>query len=313
MATRLYFHAANSGVSGTLPSTEQSSLTLSKQADAVTVNRSMDTTIGTSETSLSIAQGTGTYYYTKFVSPLIYQTSIAANTWLYRFGAESDDTGNNFPVSGNNIAVRVTAYVWKPSNGTKYANIIDSTSAATVDEGSAGFKLWKVTTFAGSQVTGLTSGDAVIVFEVWFSIAVGTGPSGNCLIYFDGTDDTYGDGAIITSGASFIETPEDLAFSAGQNIERALPTETITVSETSLSKLKGSVKAQSESISVSETINRLTTKQRPLSTETITTSDTVARTVSSGQPNNVEKTITEAQTTVTDTVGRQANKWRTIG
>lgn len=313
MATRLYFHAANSGVSGTLPSTEQSSLTLSKQADAVTVNRSMDTTIGTSETSLSIAQGTGTYYYTKFVSPLIYQTSIAANTWLYRFGAESDDTGNNFPVSGNNIAVRVTAYVWKPSNGTKYANIIDSTSAATVDEGSAGFKLWKVTTFAGSQVTGLTSGDAVIVFEVWFSIAVGTGPSGNCLIYFDGTDDTYGDGAIITSGASFIETPENLAFSAGQNIERALPTEIITVSETSLSKLKGSVKAQSESISISETINRLATKQRPLSTETITTSDTVARTVSSGQPNNVEKTITEAQTTITDTVGRQANKWRTIG
>ena len=190
MATRLYFHAANSGVSGTLPSTEQSSLTLSKQADAVTVNRSMDTTIGTSETSLSIAQGTGTYYYTKFVSPLIYQTSIAANTWLYRFGAQSQDTGNNFPVSGNNAAVRVTAYVWKPSNGTKYADIIDSTSAATVDEGAASFKLWKITTFAGSQVTGLTSGDAVIVFEVWFSIAVGTGPSGNCLIYFDGTDDT---------------------------------------------------------------------------------------------------------------------------
>ena len=294
----------------------------------------MDTTIGTSETSLSIAQGTGTYYYTKFVSPLIYQTSIAANTWLYRFGAQSQDTGNNFPVSGNNAAVRVTAYVWKPSNGTKYADIIDSTSAATVDEGAASFKLWKITTFAGSQVTGLTSGDAVIVFEVWFSIAVGTGPSGNCLIYFDGTDDTYGDGAIITSGASFIETPENLAFSAGQNIERALPTETITVSETSLTKVKGSVKSTAqtvtvtesiarqtqqtkplaaETVTVSETSARLTGKQRPLSTETITTSDSVAREVGTGGPNEVVKTITEAQTTITDTVGRQANKWRTIG
>ena len=50
---RLYFHAASNPLSN-LPTTEQSSLTSDKVVDAVTVNRTMDKTIGTSQDFTSI-------------------------------------------------------------------------------------------------------------------------------------------------------------------------------------------------------------------------------------------------------------------
>lgn len=211
MATKFYFHAANSSVAGTLPSTEQSSLTIGQSFDAQTVNRSMSTTIGTTQATLSRTPviGATNYYVTKFISPKIYQTSIAANTWTYGFTASETATTQNFPVSGNNQSVRVNCYVWRPSDGTKVGTILDGTTASTVDEGSANSQTYHIVTFSGSQVTGVQDGD-VIVFEVWF-IVNSTVSTGTITFYYDGTTEGTENGTT-TSAASNISTPEDINF-----------------------------------------------------------------------------------------------------
>lgn len=213
MATRLYFHAANSAVGGTLPAAEQSALTAALSVDAQTVNRNMDTNIGSSATSRTFlsANATRDIYITKFVSPPIYQTSIAANTWTYAFTADEDSATPNFPVNGANQPVYLNVYVWKPSSGTKVGTILDGNTASTVDEGGVATKVGHVVTFTGSAVAGLTSGDAVIVAEIWFRVA-STVLNITCRYYFDGAT-TVVENATNAASASYVETPEDLLLS----------------------------------------------------------------------------------------------------
>ncbi|MFZ0512569.1 MAG: hypothetical protein WAM14_13255 [Candidatus Nitrosopolaris sp.] len=71
--TKLYFHAASSTDTGTLPSTVQSALgTPSITVDAANVNRSMDNNIGTSQKTLVATTAAVTtaqkIYFTRFVS-----------------------------------------------------------------------------------------------------------------------------------------------------------------------------------------------------------------------------------------------------
>lgn len=241
MATRLYFHAANSTISGTLPSTEQSTLTAGSTGDAETVNRSMDTTKGTSQATVSdtpIGSEITNHYFTKFVSPLLNQTSVAANTWTYAFTAAEGDTSNNFPVDGTNQPVRVCCYVWKPSNGTKYGNILDGNTASTVDEGNANQQRWHIVTFSGSAVSSLTAGDAVIVFEVWFVCDTSASVGGSDIFYFDGTNDTTAENGTTTSAASYLQTPENLTFLQGTTYERAPSADSTTVSDSSLTRIR---------------------------------------------------------------------------
>lgn len=240
MVTRLYLHTAASGVSGTLPSTEQSSLTADYNADAQTVNRSMDTTIGTSvatvtRAAITVAGVAKNYYWTKFISPKLNQTSVSANTWTYAFATSQDQAGNEFPVNVDQNPVRVNCYLWKPSNGTKYGTILDGNTASTVNRPAAGsVGIGEVTTFSGSAVSSLTANDAVIVFEVWYVITPsGGGGGGNNVFYYDGTN-SISDYSANASAASYIETPETITFSGGgpSNIVRALTTETINIAET---------------------------------------------------------------------------------
>lgn len=217
MVTRFYFHAATSTVTGTLPTTEQSSLTAAANADAQTVNRSMDTIKGTSASTLGILSTatTRTLYYTKFVSPKIYQTSIAANTWTYGFSINETNLNVNFPVSGANQSVWVHCYVWKPSNGTKVGTILDGNTAATVDEQTTGgVAQGHVVTFTGAAVSGLTSGDAVIIFELWFpNVASTTAGITENFVYDGVTVPTENATTGMGGAASYIETPETLLLS----------------------------------------------------------------------------------------------------
>src|SRR5215510_4190777 len=102
MATRLFLHASTSGLpSGTLPSAEQSSRTSANDFEAnQATNRLMNTTIGTAQTSLANSS-TGTtsqtdYYVARWVSPVIYQTSIAANTWTFNNATKQTNILANF-------------------------------------------------------------------------------------------------------------------------------------------------------------------------------------------------------------------------
>jgi hypothetical protein len=215
MATRLYFHAATSGLSN-LPTTEQSSLTSSLNADAQTVNRTMDTNIGTAQTTLSVntaaTASLQTLYFTRFVSDTLSGiTSITAQTWTYNFSATQAATAGNFPCAGT-AAVRVMAYVWRPGTG-KVGNILDGNTAATVVEGGASVQKSHNPSFTGSLVSSVQDGD-VICFEVWFQITQDVGISRLDVFQYDGTTVTTTEGTTVSNHASFIETPQTLTFGA---------------------------------------------------------------------------------------------------
>jgi hypothetical protein len=125
--TKLYFHAANSTDTGTLLSSVQSTLgTPTDSADAASVNRSMDTNIGPTHSSTVV-------YITRFCSPPMNIPSLPSDTWNYTFAtglSSGTQSSAKWPCSGSNQKINITLYVWRPSNGTKIATILDGSSNA---------------------------------------------------------------------------------------------------------------------------------------------------------------------------------------
>lgn len=232
--TKLYFHAAASSVTGTLPSTEQSTLTAAVNGDAQTVNRSMNTTIGTSQTSRTVTTLAQTasqnLYFTKFLSEGMSNTSLAAGLYTYNFAAAEPNLGANFPVTSNSKAVYINCYVWRPSNGTKVATVLDGNSALVYNEPTViNTETVMHGTFTGAAVGSITSGD-VLVFEVWFQPIQGAATARINTFYYDGTTQNTSQGTTVSNHASFLELPDLLLF-GGAEITRALPTEIIPLTE----------------------------------------------------------------------------------
>jgi len=224
LPTKLYFHNATSAVAGTLPSNEQSTKTPHDVYEAASINRSMNTTIGTAQVTKSfniaenVAAGGVDLYVTKFISEPLNQTGLSANTWTYNFACRSSDNTavDDYPTGVTpSTAVPLCCYVWRPSTGAKVGNILDGDGSGFYD---VGFDANNQTveksqhgSFTGSAVASTAVGD-VIVFEAWVTISTdGVDPS-TLSYYFDGTTETLADGTTVSNHASFIETPQNLAF-----------------------------------------------------------------------------------------------------
>lgn len=220
--TRLYFHHATSGVSGTLPNSEQSSRALIFNFDAQSVNRSMNTTIGTAQQALTFAT-TATRnddfgYCTKFISEPLDLTSVSANTWTYNFAALCSNVTvvTFYPVFAANSRTIVTCYVWRPSTGAKVANIYDGNTSNTYNDNgdlNQTNERSQHGTFVGSAVT-CQVGD-VIVLEMWVVLSTASTSSANVSVYYDGTTVTSTSGTAVTNHASYLETPQTLSFVTG--------------------------------------------------------------------------------------------------
>ena len=212
----MYFHAAASTVSGTLPSTEQSVLTSTTNGDAQSVNRSMNTTIGTGQTSILIVSDNTTsnqnFYFTKFVSPPLNQTNVTAQTWTYNFAAEEELSSNQFPVSGSSDELYINIYVWRPSTGAKVGTIFDEpTDSGVVNEPPTNTEEAFQTPVDGAAVASAAVGD-VIIAEIWFEVSQTSSTSGDNIFYFDGTTVTTSLDTTVSNHASFLETPQNLTF-----------------------------------------------------------------------------------------------------
>lgn len=209
--TKLYFHEATSILAGTLPSTVQSSLgTPNLLIDAATVNRSMDTAIGTSQTFKGGASpginGLNKVYFTRFCSRPLAMTSIASDTWNFAFADQEGNAAQNFPCSGT-AAVSVTVYVWRPSTGTKVGNILDGNSNADFAEPSAtATEKSNFGSFAGSAIASCNVGD-IICIEVYFAFTQTSTSTGTIRFYYDGGTETNNDNTTVSVHASYIETP----------------------------------------------------------------------------------------------------------
>lgn len=221
--TKLYFHDATSTVSGTLPTTQQGAYTAPNvTVDAYTVNRSMDTNIGTAQTSKSgsTTLSTKTIYYTKFVSPTLNQTSVAANTWNYAFAVLESTAAGNFPVNASG-PVYVCIYIWRPSTGAKIATISDGNSSGSFVEPNANSTEKSMfSTFTGSAVS-CAVGD-VIIIEVYIASGNSSATGVTCTFYYDGTTETNNNNTTVSNHASYIETPETLSFGAAFTLNRAV-------------------------------------------------------------------------------------------
>ena len=215
MATRLYFRSQTDSTSG-LPTAEQSSISALKNMEgSQTTNRQMTTAIGSSQTGITdtvVNETAHNLYFTRFVSPALSVSSIAANTWTYNFSTEQSNALGNFPVVTSG-SVRAVCYVWRPSSSTKIGTIRDgTTTSGDVNEPAASTQKAHHTTFTGAEVLSVSAGD-VIIFEVWFTVdpAVGGGSTVVSFYYAGNTANTTKD-ATVSNHASFIETPQDDLF-----------------------------------------------------------------------------------------------------
>jgi hypothetical protein len=214
--TRFYLHNVASAVAGTLPSIEQS---IARNPDfnlgSQTINRAMDQTVGTSQTSIAntptnAVNAQYVLYVSRWISAPLNQTSVAANTWTLNFaGKSSDISKTTSPTLASTMPI--TCYVWRPSTGARIGYIKDGGSiddfarysAANTEKSEHG-------TFTGDAVT-CQVGD-VIVLELFIYYKVDEcGTNNNQTIYFDGTVVTQGDNTTVTSHASYLETPEVLS------------------------------------------------------------------------------------------------------
>jgi len=216
LATKLYFHQATSTVSGTLPSTNQSALTLNLLSDAVTVNRSMNTIKGTTQVSKAIAT-TGTtvqqnLYYARFISMPLGSQTISANTWDYNFAAQCNNLAANFPVDTSG-PVYINCYVWRPSTGAKVGTILEGNSNSDFAEVSisAAEKVCNGT-FSGSSLA--IQNNDVLCFEMIFRITQATTNARTDTVYYDGTTENTTDNTTVSNHASFINTPQTLSLAS---------------------------------------------------------------------------------------------------
>jgi hypothetical protein len=300
--TKLYLHNTTSGLpTGTLPTAEQSSKTVTASCNfegSQTTNRLMDVNIGASQASLALATpantNANTYYVSRWVSPAIYQTSIPAAAWTYNFAAKETNTSANFPVTSSNKAVAICCYVWKPSDGTKYANILDgNTTGTTVNEGAANTEVSENVDFLGAAVSSLTSGDACIVFEAWFNVTQGAATSYTDTFYYDGTTETLTTGTTVSNHAAFLQFlgNDGINFTSVQNLTRTITESSISVGSGTVARVLAANRTISESsISLGAgTVSRVKGNVRSISegaitvaAGTITRALVMARTISGG-------------------------------
>jgi hypothetical protein len=276
--TRFYFHAATSGQTG-LPTTEQSSLTVDNNGDAATVNRTMDTTKGTSQASISCntnaSASAQVAHFTRFVSKPFAQTSITAQTWNLSFAVDQSNVNTNFPVSGSGKNAWVSAYVWNPGTQTKVGDIIDGVTAnGDWDEPTtAPVETVLFVTFSGNAVNSIPPG-CIIVWECMFQFTQNNATARTINFYYDGAtvDTTSADTP--SDMASFLETPQALTFQT--NITKAI-TSTVTISTASITRKKTATKALASTVTTSTASIALLRNKKRAITSTVTISSTPAQ------------------------------------
>lgn len=210
MATRLYFHNATNGLSGTFPSGKQSALTQSYAATGATTLKTMDTTVGVAQASMagaSLAVTTAQNgFYGFFTSP--------AFSGSQNVGGGSQTVTLNIANQENNlfmnIGTNLTAciYVWRPSTGAVVGTVCANLAlTGPVEPGGTNERTNIGTTTATSTVAA-SAGD-VLICEIWQTHTQTTATSRTGTFYYDGTTTTTTNNTVVTNHASFLDFSSD--------------------------------------------------------------------------------------------------------
>lgn len=179
----------------------------------------MNLTIGTLQVNSNYSEdGSGIYFGGRWVSDIVGQSGINANTWTISFGY-LDDGGSGGPFY-------VALYIWRPSTSTKIATIFDSSVAQNITSVN---KREYILTFAGSAVaSGTIQTNDVLCMEILcFTDDAGfTVNSGR--YYYDGTTEAVTNNSTFTSVASYLSTPETLLLGVPVGIAATVTDKVVT-------------------------------------------------------------------------------------
>lgn len=213
MSTKLYFHNAANALSGTFPTGEQSASTADTTFTGANTLRTMDTTIGVAQASLSgvtkADTATQKNFCGFFCSPALSGAQTVGGGSMVLLAAEAQaHLGADFRI--NNYVV----YAWRPSTGAVVGYVKDAF-------GSGGTEPTAIDSEQTTYITGITStgvsaldGD-VVICEVWSQHGQPSANARNVTWYFDGTTEYTSENAATSSCASYIQLAETLTFAVG--------------------------------------------------------------------------------------------------
>lgn len=137
MATRFYFHAAANGLSGTFPSGENSSMTADVTATGANTLKSLTTSIGSLQDSISFSSNATTstqkIFLGFFCTPALDAQTIPQFTTISVNMALSESNANmNIGGGATNSTMHFPCYIWRPSTGALITTLVDTVVFSTV-------------------------------------------------------------------------------------------------------------------------------------------------------------------------------------
>jgi hypothetical protein len=207
MATRLYLRSTTSidigqGNYGTAPK----SIALpvgTNLLDNIPAVNDLSTTPGLSQASRVGGNTATTDHYdnstARYISPALADSSIDANTWTLAIALKEAHVNANFQLCAS-------LYVLQDDD-TIRGFIYDSHDLLGVEPGTT--ELGQVISLTGSAVAGVVPTDR-LALEIWHHEQASSATQYSTTHYFDGATDVTT--STTTDAASYIETPQDLAF-----------------------------------------------------------------------------------------------------
>lgn len=212
MGTKLYLHDEAYPFGGTLPSAPQVSLTPTSEFTGSSTLRLMDTTIGTSQASLTLSESEDIAHIT-FVGwwatpPLTAGTTVSSTLNDLRILAAHSENSTNM-----NYGINYSwgAYIWRPSTGTR-VQFLGNDEAIVGEAEPNAINTEKAILLSDSAINDTAThldGD-IVVFELWAR----WNPTGSAAyvanFYYDGTVDAEDStNTTVSDKASFIEFVQD--------------------------------------------------------------------------------------------------------
>lgn len=174
--------------------------------------RTMNTTIGTSQSSLSLTTSGQTTAQNNFVGFFVSETlnvnqTVGGGNIILNTADLEESLASNWWMNG------LCVYVWRPSTAEVVGYIRDyqGVSLGGTEATAAGSEQVTHITGITSSAVNAVAGD-VIVAEIWATATQGMATAYTNNFYFDGTTVNTTENAVVTSQASFIEFTENLTF-----------------------------------------------------------------------------------------------------
>lgn len=211
MATKLYFRAATSTVAGTLPASNASiSATSPSQIGDSGTNRSMNTTKGSSQTSIAITTAANINAQPSLIGRFVSDRLASQTFALTSVGDISLSIGGSESNAASNFQIRISLATWRPSTGAIVTRIHDLATNATLEPGTTETSLTATNAAGGTSAT-VADGD-VLICEIWRDSTVQANATARTnTIFYDGTTE-----ASTTTNAAFINFPNDTLLFAPQ-------------------------------------------------------------------------------------------------